>query len=102
MAVSDSMEGGMMDDEEREALEMTRDDVLALPRKRARGASKRPRRLRGRTDLNQRAAAIVAQATEKLEVGFVFVAPSKVEITGARLNEPTITFPAKQPSVKVS
>jgi hypothetical protein len=25
-----------------------------------------------------------------------------VEITGARLNEPTITFPAKQPSVKVS
>ena len=55
-----------MDKEEREALEMTKDELLARAAKGepADVARKKPARVRG--DLNQRAAAIVSEATQDM------------------------------------
>ena len=90
MAVSDGMEDGLMDQEEREALDMTREGVLALPRKRARGARRMPRRLRKRQDMNRGAEAVAAGVTERTESGLSFAVDwhtASVVITGARFEE---------------
>jgi hypothetical protein len=68
-----------MDKEEREALEMTKEDLLAAAEngKSAKVARKKPARVRG--DLNQRAAAIVDQATQEVEdVYLTFPKPMKL------------------------
>jgi hypothetical protein len=75
MGLSDGMED-VMDEETRKALDMSREELVerAAKAKPARIAKKIPRRLRGRRDVNQRAAAIVEEATERagaLEDGVV-------------------------------
>lgn len=66
MGVSDRMEDGMMDDEAREALDLSKVDLLRMAEhgRPARVAREAPRRVRKKQDLNQRAAAIVAAAVE--------------------------------------
>jgi hypothetical protein len=62
------MEGDLMDEEARRALEMSEADLNArfeAGAKRPRVARKAPLRVRRKKDLNQRAATIVEQATEE-------------------------------------
>ncbi len=86
----------MMDDETREAMQLSAEDLLrmAAEGKPARIVRKMPRRLRGKRDLNQGAADIVAQATEagtEEETGALRIESdiSTVIIQQARLIPPT-------------
>jgi|GEM_PF-5284129 len=88
-----------MDKEEREALELSKDDLLAMAAeaKAARVARRRPLRVRKKQDLNQRAAAIVEQATEESGFSVSESEGASVVITGARFRpEEPVTFPTHQ------
>lgn len=81
----------MMDDETREALELTKDELLRMKAesKPARVARKMPRRIRRKKDLNQRAAAIVSEATALGEGGAIEIPwdPSTVIVQEVRFQE---------------
>lgn len=104
MAVFNRMEEEMMDQEEREALEMTSVELhaRAVAGRPAKVARKKPARVRVKQDLNQRAAAIVAGATEELEgISWTGDELASIVITAPRI-EPTkpVSFPTN-PSVTV-
>lgn len=100
MAVFNRMEDGLMDPEERDALGLSKDDLLAMAAKgkKARVARRKPFRMRGRQDSNQLAAAIVAEATGEAGVSF----PPAEEMTSIVIDEVRIrperpvSFPTHQ------
>lgn len=61
-----------MDDETREAQELTKADLLRMAEggKRARIARRAPRRVRKKQGLNQRAGSTVSEATDETGAGF--------------------------------
>ena len=81
-----------MDDETREALELTPDELLSMAAegKRARVRHTPPRRLRKPRDLNQRGAAIVHEATSEPsgEAGGIVVSERSVSAVHIEANRP--------------
>jgi hypothetical protein len=98
MGMSDGMEGEMTDKEADRALEMSEEELNARFEKGGRFpriAKKAPRRIRKGRDLNQRAAAIVAEATQSSMADIEWHLDS-IEITDIRF-EPQ----GPQPRVKI-
>lgn len=90
-----------MDKEEREALEMTREELLAMEGKPARMARRMPRRIRKKQDLNQRAAAIVGEATESSGIAWNIESIAITGISTARRPEAQVEFPDHRPKVVI-
>ena len=90
-----------MDDEIQEALELSKDDLLrmASTANPARIAKKMPRRVRRKQDLNQRATAIAAEATEREFAGAVTLAwePETVVFTRSRFERSEMRLDSEAP-----
>lgn len=83
----------MMDDETREASELSKDDLLRMKTQstRANVARKMPRRIRRRRDINQRSVALEGEATDRAEMPAAAIeiprVSSNVVIVGVRFQQ---------------